>query len=311
MKVFVTGGAGFIGSHVVSAIIDAGHSVTVFDDLSTGYEEYVDKRASFIKGDLANVEFLKNAVNGNDAVVHLASENNIADSVARPDYVLKRNVNNAINLLECMRLNNINKLVFSSSSSVYGENKKGLVREDSPKRPLQPYGASKLAVESVIYGHHFAFGINSVILRFFNVYGPRDDQLPVTRAIPTWVKSIILGKAVPIFWGGKQIRDYIFVKDVARAVVFALEKCDSIHEFNVGSGFALTMKQILDEVFAVAGKNVPVKDAGERKGDPPRLIADISSIKDVLGWSPLTGLKEGLKMTYDFYSTHPESLRRL
>lgn len=311
MKVFVTGGAGFIGSHVVDELIKEGHEVTICDNLQTGYEEYVNKNAKFIKVDLKDIERLKKELVGFDAAIHLASECIIRDSIDDPETHLKRNINNAINLLEAMRVNNVKKIVFSSSAAVYGETGDEPVPEEFPKKPMQPYGASKLAVEVVLSGYYHSFGINSVSLRYFNVYGPRDDQIPVSRAVPKWFKAVFNGGNIELNWGGKQLRDYIFVEDVARAHILALKNCEGCRAYNIGSNTGHTMLQILEAIFHAAGKRMPIIDAGPRPGDPNRLVADTSKIRNELGWVPQFNLEQGMKKVYNFYLSHPESLKRI
>ncbi len=311
MKVLVTGGAGFIGSSVVMELLNQGHKVTVFDDLSKGYEEYVDERAEFIKSSLADKEAIEQALEGKDAVIHLAAESIIAHSIENPEQHLKRNINYVIHLLEGMRKQNVKKLVFSSSAAVYGEPKEeNPVKENSEKNPLQPYGASKLAVEDLLKGYYNCFGINSVALRYFNVYGPRDDQLPVTRAVPNWIKGILTGKPIKLNWKGKQIRDYIYVEDVAKAHVSVLN-LDGYKQYNIGSGKGNSMLEILEAVFNACGKKTKVIDAGERKGDPNYLVSDTTKIKKEVGWEPQIRLEEGMKKTLKFYKNHPESLKRI
>ena len=311
MNVFVTGGAGFIGSHVTNKILDAGHEVTVYDDLSKGYQEYVDPRAKFVKEDLEDFEKLRKSILGHDAVIHLAAESIIKDSIDDPKTHLQKNINNAINLLEAMRLAGIDKIIFSSSAAVYGETGEKPVSEDVLKSPLQPYGSSKLAIEVILSAYHHSFGINSTSLRYFNVYGPRDDQLPVTRAVPNWFKSTLTNRPVTLYWDGKQLRDYIFVKDVASVHLLALENCTGLNYYNIGSGTGHTMREILESVFKAAGKTVPITDGGERPGDPNRLVADTRKIGKELGWQPKYSLEQGMAETYDFYRTHSESLSRI
>jgi UDP-glucose 4-epimerase len=204
-------------------------------------------------------------------------------------------------LLEAMRKNNVKFIVFSSSAAVYGEIKKAIpVKEDETKEPMQPYGATKLATEVILSSYYHSYGINSVSLRYFNVYGPRDCQLPVTRAVPNWFKAVINGEPIGLNWEGKQIRDYIFVKDVASAHLQVLGK-QGYMQYNIGSGKGNSMLEILNSVFEACNKKTPIKDLGIRPGDPNYLVADTNKILTEIGWAPKYSLKEGMKQTYEFY----------
>jgi UDP-glucose 4-epimerase len=311
MKIFVTGGAGFIGSHVTDLLIREGYEVTVYDNLSTGYLDYINPKAKFVLGDLADKEKLTREIRDHDGVIHLASESIIEKSIKNPEETLKRNINFAINLLEAMRANKIDKIVFSSSAAIYGETKGYPVREDDCKEPLQPYGASKLAIESILSGYFHSFKIKSVSLRYFNVYGPRDDQLPVTRAVPKWIKSMLLHQKILLYWKGKQIRDYIYVEDLAKAHILAFKNCNGLENFNVGSGNGVRLIEILDILSEISGIKIEIEDKGDRQGDPQKLFADITKIRRALGWNPETSLKDGLKKTYEFYKTNKKSLERI
>jgi len=311
MKVLVIGGAGFIGSHVTARLCEKRQEVSVFDDLSTGYEDNLDKRAKLIKANLSDRQMLDLAVEGKDAIIHLAAESIIEDSIRDPERTLKRNINYAINILEAMRKNNVKHIVFASSAAVYGEPaEEKLIKEESIKKPLQAYGSSKIAIEKILLGYYNSFGINSVSLRFFNAYGPRDDMLPVRRAVPRWIKAVILNRPVELFWKGEQIRDYIYAGDIAEAHLAVLGK-PGCHQYNIGSGKGTKVKEILEAVFKAAGKRVKVIDAGERKGDPNFLVADISKIEREIGWKPKVGLEEGMKETYKFYKNNIKSLERI
>lgn len=211
MRILVTGGAGFIGSNVAHLLCEEGHTVTVLDNLSSGYAELLDMRCRFIHSDLCDADALQNAIAGVDAVVHLAARSIIAGSFEDPLGYVHTNVLSGTLLLEAMRAHGVKHIVFSSSASVYGEPVNIPVREDDPKFPLHIYGATKLAFESILLGYYSAFGINSVSLRYFNAYGPGDLQEPVTRAVPRWIRAALTGKPVTVYWKGNQYRDYVFV----------------------------------------------------------------------------------------------------
>lgn len=298
--VLVTGGAGFIGSHVVELLCDREFVVTVIDDLRFGYRRFIDKRARFICAPLEKAGVLKDALSGVDTVIHLAGSSIIQYSYERPEEYFQNNVTNGIILLETMRNMNVKRIVFSSTSSVYGEPTKNPVPEDAPVHPLHPYAASKLAFEHALTAYYHAFGMESVILRYYNAYGPRDEQLPRTRAIPMWIDAVLKGRPVPWYWRGSQMRDYINVRDIAEAHLAVLatrgHRC-----YNVGSGKGMLMKDVLATLEAVVGKRLETVDLGERKGDPMVSYADIGRIKKEVGWYPKTSLVKGLTETLAYY----------
>ena len=299
--ILVTGGAGFIGSHVVELLCDKGYSVRVIDDLSFGYKKFVDKRAMFIEASIADTTKLNKALRGVDAVIHLAASSIIATSISDPVKTFDNNIANSVLLLEAMRRNNVKKIIYSSSASVYGEPLKIPIPENHIKRPMQPYGASKAAFENILSGYFYSFGIESVSLRYFNAYGPRDDQQPVSRAVPMWVKSILRGEPVKTYWQGKQIRDYVFVKDIAAAHLAVL-RLSGCYVFNIGSGAGVKMANILKGIIKITKTKPVIIDKGERAGDPMRLVADTSLIKKAVGWKPQYSLKDGLKKTIEYYA---------
>ncbi|MES2437242.1 MAG: NAD-dependent epimerase/dehydratase family protein [Patescibacteria group bacterium] len=300
--ILVTGGAGFIGSNTVNLLCDQGHAVRVIDDLSFGYEEFLDPRATFFKGSLANNDVLDKALSGVDVVMHFAASSIIKFSIDNPLTYIENNIVNSTKLLEGMRRNNVKKIVFSSSASVYGEPLEIPITESHQKKPLQPYGASKMAFEDILSGYHHSFGIESVSLRFFNVYGPRDEQQPATRAVPLWIKAILRNEPVGVYWNGDQLRDYIFVRDVAQAHsdVMNLPGCNA---FNIGSGSGIIMRDLLEEIVKLTGSTSEIKDLGERLGDPAKLVADTSAIHKAVGWKPKVSLTEGLQEAIAFYKS--------
>ncbi len=300
MKIIVTGGAGFIGSHVVEHLCNNSHAVTVIDDLRFGYESFVDKRAKLLKIPLEKVHTIEKEFEDVSVVIHLAASSIIEFSYQEPIKYFENNVLNGMRLLEVMRKKGVKKIIYSSTSSVYGQPKKTPIKEDDPTVPLNAYAASKLAFEQVLTAYYHSYGIQTITFRPFNVYGPRDEQKPRTRAIPMWIEAILDNKPVSWYWQGKQIRDYVYVADVAKAHQAVLN-LEGIHSFNIGSGKKVQMKDILYILQKIAGKKFELIDLGERKGDPLKSYADITKIKKVTGWSPKTSLKEGIKLTYAYF----------
>lgn len=298
--ILVTGGAGFIGSNVVAFLCDHGYSVRVIDDLSFGYKKFIDPRAKFYESSIANTENLEKALKGVDAVMHFAGSSIIKFSLDNPLSYIENNVVNGVKLLDAMRKVGTKKIIFSSSASVYGEPVLIPIKEDQIKKPMQPYGASKLAFESILSAYYHSFGIESVSLRFFNAYGPRDDQEPATRAVPMWIKEILADEPVKTYWKGRQVRDYVFVRDIAEAhsAVLNLPGCNV---FNIGSGTGVVMEDVLEEIMSISGKRLPVIDQGNRQGDPMKLTADISAIYKAVGWKPKVSLHDGLVETIKYY----------
>jgi UDP-glucose 4-epimerase len=298
--ILVTGGAGFIGSNTVTELLQRGFVVRVIDDLSFGFKRFVDEKAEFSQASLAEKAQLDKALAGVDVVMHFAASSIIKFSLEDPLSYVENNIANGVRLLEGMRRNSVKKIIFSSSASVYGEPLRVPVGEDHPTKPLQPYGASKLAFESLLSAYFHSFGIESVSLRFFNVYGPRDEQQPVTRAVPHWIKSCLKNKPVILNWGGKQLRDYVFVRDVAQAHIDVMD-LKGCRVFNIGSGTGIVMKDLLEEIIRLTRSKSAVVDGGDRAGDPARLVADTDLIFKAVGWKPKVKLRDGLAETVEYY----------
>ena len=302
MKVLVTGGAGFIGSNLVSRLCREGHEAIVLDDFSSSGRGTLNVRGvRLIRGEVSDEKLLRRLLTGVDIVFHLAAEGVISRSLANPPLFFKRNLMGGIALLDAMRKIGVRKIVYSSSSGVYGEPERVPIREDDRKEPVNPYGASKFAFEHALSSYYHAFGIESVSLRYFNVYGPGDRQQPVTRAVPQWIQTALKGEVVPVYWGLKQKKDYIFIDDVVRANMLAAEKGRGAAVYNVGSGKGLYMYEVFAALEKVLGRKLPKKDMGARAGDPSVLIADIGHIKKELGWAPTVDIVTGLRKTVAYY----------
>lgn len=299
-NILVTGGAGFIGSHVTELLCNRGYSVTVVDDLRCGHKKFVDRRALFRNHSIGDSKAMEKALEGIDVVMHLAASSIISVSYQKPLEYFENNLVNGITLLEAMRKMGVTKIIYSSTSSVYGEPAKIPTSEDMPTNPLHPYAASKLAFEYALQAYYYSFGIESVSLRYYNAYGPRDEQKPATRAIPMWIDAVLRNQPVPWHWQGRQIRDYVYVTDIAKAHVDVLP-LSGVHCFNIGSGKGIRMKQVFHIIEKIVGKKLRTLDMGERKGDPEQSYADISRIWKAVGWHPEVSLEEGLRKTYAYY----------
>lgn len=296
MKLLVTGAAGFVGSRVAAKLLEAGHQVTVFDDLSVGHKDAVPEGAKFIEGDTRDPEAVSQAVQGHDAVVHLAAQALVPESVADPQKAFGINLMGGMNLLEAMRKHHVNRIVYSSSAAVYGTPTRVPVKESDPTLPINPYGATKLAFEALLHAYHAAYGLHATMFRYFNPYGPAEAHDPETHAVPNFITATLTGRPIPLYWNGQQTRDFFFVDDIARAHVMGLEH-DGFHVYNLGSGHAIKVHDVVELIFKLAGKRTTIKDLGERAGDPPELLADTTKVQRELGWKPQVSLEDGLRLT--------------
>ena len=301
MRVFVTGGAGFIGSHVVTALLRAGHDVTVLDNLSTGHAEAVPGDVAFIQGDLRDEPNLHGWLAGHDAVIHLAALVPVPTSVRRPVEFAENNVVNTVRLLEAMHQCNVGRIVFSSSATVYGLPETLPLREDAPLGvQSNPYGATKVAAEAFVAAYQRLYGFDATILRYFNPYGPNELCEPETHLVPNVIRNALADKPVPVYWKGEQVRDYIYVEDLAEAHVSVLD-VPGLSTFNVGSEVGVKVNEVLEAVSAILGRELRIDDLGERPGDVPALYAASDKLRETTDWSAKVGLREGLERTVDFY----------
>ena len=307
MRVFVTGGAGFIGSHVARCLQDAGHEVTVLDNLSSGRPELVPSDATFIHGDLKQEDKLVEWLQGQDVVIHLAAFVPVPMSVKQPVAFAENNVVNTVRLLEAMKTARVRRIIFSSSATVYGDPKQLPIKEDqSVASQSNPYGASKVAAEGFIAVYHRLHGFDATILRYFNPYGPNELCEPETHLIPNVIRAGLGNRPIPVFWGGEQVRDYIFVEDLARAHAAVLG-LDGLNYFNVGTEAGVRVKDVLDIVTDILGHPLVIDDLGERPGDVPALYASSARLREATGWQAEVGLEEGLRLTVDYYESRPST----
>ena len=301
MKLFVTGGAGYIGSVVAALLADDGHEVVVVDDLSTGHADAVPAAATFVQSTIRGDDVRAALADGIDAVLHFAAKSLVAESVAYPARYWENNLGGTLALLEAMRVTGTRRIVFSSTASVYGEPERIPVTETDPVRPVNPYGASKVAVDTALAEYARMHGIGAVSLRYFNVAGAAADatgtwhgerHAPETHLIPNVLATARDGGTLRLFGDdyptpdGTCIRDYVHVSDLARAHVAALEAAaPGTHTvYNLGSGTGYSNRQVLDACREVTGLDIPAEVAPRRPGDPAVLVASSEAITRDLGW---------------------------
>ncbi|MDO8618919.1 MAG: UDP-glucose 4-epimerase GalE [Candidatus Daviesbacteria bacterium] len=302
MKILVTGGAGFIGSHINKLLLDAGHQVVVVDNLSKGHQELVDTRAEFIKADINDGEAMVSALQGVDWVIHLAGFIEVPLSVKDPLTFAQNNVMGSIALFESMVKAGVKKIVFSSTAVVYGAPKTLPLTENMPLSSTNPYGASKIADEQFLSSYHTLHGFDVVILRYFNPYGPNEMHQPETHAIPNFIKSALGNTDLPVYWGGEQVRDFIYVEDLAKAHTEVLN-LTGFNVFNVGCEQGVKVIDVINLVGKILGKDLQIKDLGERPGDVTANYASSKKLTETTGWSAKIGLEEGLKKTIEWFKT--------
>ncbi|MBI2762148.1 MAG: UDP-glucose 4-epimerase GalE [Chloroflexi bacterium] len=305
MRILVTGGAGYVGSVSVERLVEAGHDVTVLDNLATGHAESVPDGATLVQGSFADPDTIADVLAHSriEAVLHCAAKSLVAESMSDPAAYYRTNVVGGVILLDAMGRLDVRRIVFSSTAAVYGVPESWPIREDAPTRPINPYGATKLAFEGAMAGYGAAYGLRSVSLRYFNVAGAsnRNGEVhdPETHLIPNVLVAMEAGRPLTLFGSdyptpdGTPIRDYIHVLDLADAHLAALEatasddpRTDAPLVCNLGSGGGFSVRQVLAAAHEVTGKPVPHTVGPRRVGDPPVLVASIDRAARILDWRP-------------------------
>src|SRR5229473_8088951 len=276
MRILVTGGAGFIGSHLIDALVASNtDEVSVFDDFSTGKRNRVNTKATFYQIDLRAASAVASAVAKikPEVIIHLAAQMDVRRSVADPAFDAQVNLIGFLNLIESARAYGLRRVVFSSSGgAIYGEQDNFPCTEDHPLRPVSPYGVAKLATEGYLFFYKVQYGIDYLALRFGNVYGPRQDPHGEAGVVAIFCGRILDGKSVTIYGDGEQTRDYIFVSDVARANIAALNSKASGVALNVGTGIETNVNDLYATLAAIADFPTAAKHAGERPGEQRRSV---------------------------------------
>jgi UDP-glucose 4-epimerase len=303
MQVLVTGGAGYIGSIVTEALLRDGYSVVVYDNLSKGHRDAVVSPATFIEADLMDARALREVLDEHriDAVIHMAADSLVAESMQDPSKYYRSNVQAGLSLLDMMKLCGVRRLVFSSTAAVYGEPAKQPIEETDPLRPANPYGDTKLALERALQWYGRAYGLRSVSLRYFNAAGASrvngERHEPETHLIACALNVAAgLAPVLKLFGDdyptkdGTCVRDYIHVEDLADAHVLALRALQAgappSPVYNLGGGGGYSVREVLDTAHMVTGRSIPTETAPRRPGDPAVLIASSDRIKKELGWTP-------------------------
>jgi UDP-glucose 4-epimerase len=307
VRVLVTGGAGFIGSHLVDRLVSEGFEIIVLDDFSSGKMENLKHHLGrddfvLIHGDVRDFDVVRKAVEGVDVVFHLAAVVSVPLSVEDPVLVEDVNVGGTLNVLKACVDAGVRRFVFAGSCAVYGEGR-GVPRcEDDVLDPISPYAVSKLAGEFYCRVFYRVYGLEAVVLRYFNVYGPRQVYGPYSGVISIFINRLLRGEPPVIFGDGNQVRDFVFVEDVVEATMLAMFSKNAVDGvFNVGSGRCTSINELAKTLIELIGVNVEPVYSDLRPGDIRYSCADISRTREVLGFKPKVELKEGLLRTIKWF----------
>lgn len=302
MRVLVTGGAGFIGSHVAGQLLDGGHEVAVVDDLSTGKRESVPEGASFYEEDCRSgcvplfEEFRP------EVLCHQAAQMDVRRSVREPDFDADVNVLGTVRLLQNCVEHGVGRVIFASTGgAVYGEQESFPAPEDHPQYPVSPYGVSKLAGERYLHFYSVQYGLPYAALRYANVYGPRQDPHGEAGVVAIFAGNLAAERSSTVNGTGEQTRDYVFVEDVARANVLALQEGVPNGAYNIGTGVETDINELHGLLREISGKDLPPEHGPGKSGEQSRSCVDPSKAAELLGWKPEIDLRAGLERTLRFF----------
>lgn len=318
MRVLVTGGAGYIGSHAVRALAARGHEVRIYDDLSTGHRELA-RGFELVEGEVGDAGTLARALRGVDAVMHFAAKSLVPESMRDPRKYFEYNVRDGLVLLNTCMENGVKRFIFSSTAAVYGNPERTPITEDMPKQPVNPYGCSKLSFEYALQSYDAAYGLRFMSLRYFNAAGADASgeigelHDPETHLIPNALKAAVGQAELKIFGedyatpDGTCVRDYIHVTDLADAHVLALEYLEgggASRIANLGTGKGSSVREVVQTVEEVVGHALHKSVSGRRAGDPPILLADPSRAEKLLGWKARLNLRDMVSSSWSFFQKH-------
>lgn len=311
-RVLVAGGAGFIGSHIVDKLLEIGMEVTVLDNFSTGQIENLEqhkrnKSLHLIKGDIRNTKQVKASVKDVDVVFNDAAAVSVRLSIDNPLLVNEVNVKGALNLLKASADSDVKRFVQASSASVYGDAETLPITEDTLFKPISPYAVSELAAESYAIAFYKAYGLQTVCLRYFNVYGPRQSYNPYTGAITLFINQLLSNQSVTIFGDGEQTRDFVYVKDVASANMLALTRKEAVGEvFNIATGAATSVNTLVKTLVKIIGRaRAKPLHTKPKLGEIRHSVASIEKARSILGYRPTFAIDSGLGQLVKWYTSKP------
>ena len=303
MKMLVTGAAGFIASHVADAYVDAGHEVVILDDLSRGSKRNLNPKCRFYQCDVRDREAIQKIFHiEKPAIVnHHAAQMDVRRGVREPLFDAQVNILGSLNLIEASLANGIQRFIYIASAGAgYGEPKEMPVPEDYPINPITPYGISKHTIEHYLFTFHFLYKLEYVVLRYGNVYGPRQSSQGEAGVFATFSEQMLSGIQPVIYGDGSKVRDYVYIKDVVAANVAAIES-GAGEIFNISSGTQTTDQEVFDLVRDLLGKSIHPKYVAVRPGEIDRICLDISKAERLLGWKPQVSLMEGARRTVAYF----------
>jgi UDP-glucose 4-epimerase len=304
-RVLVTGGAGFIGSHIVEKLVERGISPVVLDDLSTGKRENIPEGVQFVEGSVLDQNLVNSLLHKVDGVIHLAARVGIRDSVRNFVDDARVNLMGTLSVIEAMIRAEVKKIIYASSMAVYGNQTSRVCREEDHPVPISPYGVSKLASEYYCIELGKTFGFDAVCLRFFNTYGPRQTFTPYVGVITIFINHFLRGESPTIFGNGEQVRDYIYVRDVAEASLLALEKEIHSEVINIGSGHGTSVNQIASLLQERLGKGIKPLHGPEQPGEVKDSIAGTDKAGKLLGFTAKERLEDRIEEVIEWNKTTP------
>ena len=302
MKILVTGGAGFIASHIADAFINEGHEVFILDDLSTGFEKNINPKAKFIKSNICDKSLTQLFEREKfDVVNHHAAQMDVRKSVADPAFDANTNIIGTINLLQNSAKTGVKKFMFASTGgAVYGEQNYFPADEKHPTSPLSPYGISKLAVEKYLFFYNAQYKLNYTVLRYANIYGPRQNPFGEAGVVAIFSSKLLKSEQTLINGTGKQTRDYVFVGDVVKANLLTLND-DKSDIYNLGTAKETNVNELFSELNKITGKGMPEKHGPSAPGEQMRSVITSEKLFNKFKWKPDTLLKDGLRKTVDYF----------